>query len=96
MVEFNPGDRVEYRNGPCSMHHGKKGSVSHVTRGGWVVVDFDCGDEQIQCAETSLAELAPDHKALLHWVISNLLNESQLSVVPPGYNQALRHILKMD
>jgi hypothetical protein len=29
---------------------------------------------------------------LLWWIITNLLTDSQLSVVPPGYTQALRYL----
>lgn len=37
----------------------------------------------------------PDQSAqLLSWVINNLLTESQLSVVPPGYDRPMRSMAK--
>lgn len=33
-----------------------------------------------------------DRPDLASWIIKNLLNESQLDVVPPGYTKALRHL----
>jgi len=32
------------------------------------------------------------YRLLLIWIVNNLLNESQLSVVPPMWNTPLRHI----
>ncbi len=33
-----------------------------------------------------------DNSALLIWIIDNLLNESQLSVIPPSYDKRLREL----
>ena len=110
MVEFKSGDRVEYRDGPCLMHHGKKGEVSHITRSGWVMVKFDYEDGLIQCSEASLAKLAeipqPDPEELLRFAVSMALADIHAeSLVNPetgalmdvqSIRHTARHILKMD
>jgi hypothetical protein len=63
-AEFKPGARVVYKlGGTVPSLRGKLGTAKGIGRNGWILVDFDYGEEGVKCAGFNLEPAPLEEKA---------------------------------